>query len=105
MREKRKHVRRLNVTEGLLFVVLWGGNKASEGGEGRSKGGGDEEEGDSGSSALAEARTSGRAAQTACRAGASLANNNTIISLILRSTEPAHWKLNCWRAQRITTRT
>lgn len=32
-REKGKHVRMLNATEGLLFVVLWGGNEASEEGE------------------------------------------------------------------------
>ncbi len=63
MREKGKHVRRLNVTEGLLFVVLWGGNEASEGGKGSRTRGGDEEEGDSGNSALAEGRTSGRPAE------------------------------------------
>lgn len=63
MREKGKHVRRLNVTEGLLFVVLWGGNGASEGGKGSRTRGGDEEEGDSGNSALAEGRTSGRPAE------------------------------------------
>lgn len=41
-REKGKHVRRLNVTEGLLFAVLWGGNRASERhqNEGRRRGGG-----------------------------------------------------------------
>lgn len=56
-------MRRLNVTEGLLFVVLWGGNEASEGGEGsRLRGGDEEEEGESGNSALAEATTSGRPA-------------------------------------------
>lgn len=39
-------MRRLNVTEGLLFVVLWGGNEASEGGEkGAGRRGVDEEEG------------------------------------------------------------
>lgn len=69
MRQKGKHVRRLNVTEGLLFVVLWGGNEASEGGKGSRTRGGDEEEGDSGNSALAEARTSG-----SLQTGASLPN-------------------------------
>lgn len=62
-------MRRLNVTEGLLFVVLWGGNEASEGGKESRTRGGDEEEGDSGNSALAEARTPGRPAQSACRLG------------------------------------
>lgn len=41
-------MRRLDVTEGLLFAVLWGGNRESEGGKGSSARGGDEEEGDSG---------------------------------------------------------
>lgn len=59
MREKEKHVRRLNVTEGLLFVVLWGGNEVSEGGKGSRTRGGDEEEGDSGNSVLAEAGSPG----------------------------------------------
>lgn len=69
MREKGKHVRRLNVTEGLLFVVLWGGNEAGEGGEGSRPRGGDEEEGDTGNSALTEARTSDRPARSACGTG------------------------------------
>lgn len=65
-REKGKHVRRLNVTEGLLFVVLWGGTEASEGGKGsRMRGGVEEEEGDSGNSALAKARASSSPAQSA----------------------------------------
>lgn len=51
----RKHVRRFNVTEDSLFVVLRGGNKASEGGNGsRMMGGDDEEGGDSESTALAD---------------------------------------------------
>lgn len=42
-------MRRLNVTEGLLFVVLWGGNEPSEGGkreqdEGRRRGRGRQRE-------------------------------------------------------------
>lgn len=42
-------MRRLNVTEGLLFVVLWGGNESSEGGkreqdEGRRRGRGRQRE-------------------------------------------------------------
>lgn len=41
-------MRRLDVTEGLLFAVLWGGNRESEGGKGSRARGGDEEEGDSG---------------------------------------------------------
>lgn len=57
-------MRRLNVTEALLFVVRWGGNELSEGGEGSRMRGG---EGDSGNSALAEAKASGRPAQSACR--------------------------------------
>lgn len=44
-REKGKHVRRLNVTEGLLFVVLWGGNELAKEGKGVGRGGGDQEEG------------------------------------------------------------
>lgn len=67
-------MRRLNVTEALLFAVLWGGNEASEGGKGSRTRGGDEEEGDSGNSVLAEARTSGSPTQSACRSGASLPN-------------------------------
>lgn len=62
-------MRRLNVTEALLFVVLWGGNEASEGGKGSRARGGDEEEGDGGNSALAAAGTSG-----SLQAGASLPN-------------------------------
>lgn len=71
-------MRRLNVTEGLLFVVLWGGNELSEGGEreqDEGRGGDEEEEeGDSGNSALAEARASGRPAQSACTRGPPLPN-------------------------------
>lgn len=74
MREKRKHVRRLNVTEGLLFVVLWGGNEASEGGEGSRTRRGEEEAGESRNSVLAEARMPGSPAQSACRPGASPPN-------------------------------
>lgn len=48
-------MRRFHVTEDSLFVVLRGGNKASEGGNGsRLMGRDDEEEGDSVSTALAE---------------------------------------------------
>lgn len=94
MREKGKHVRRLTVTEGLLFVVLWGGNEASEGGKGSRTRGGDEEEGDSGNSALAEARTSGSPAQSACRPGPPYQISCTIIRLMLLRRRPAHWKSN-----------
>lgn len=53
--ELGEHVRRFIVTEDSLFVVLWGGNKASEGGNGsRMMGGDEEEEGDRVSTALAE---------------------------------------------------
>lgn len=71
-REKGKHVRRLNATEGLLFVVLWGGNEASE--KGSRMRGGDKEEGESGNSALAEAKTSDRPARSACGPGPFLSN-------------------------------
>lgn len=58
-------MRRLNVTEGLLFVVLWGGTETSEGGKGSRMRGGVEKEGDSGNSALAKASTSSSPAQSA----------------------------------------
>lgn len=63
-----KHVRRLNLTEGSLFVVLWEGSKATEGRKGSRMRGADEEDmGDSGSTALTEARTSGSPDQLNCR--------------------------------------
>lgn len=56
-------MRRLNVTQDLLFVVLWGGNESEWRREREQYEGGDEEEeGDSGNGALVEARTSGRPA-------------------------------------------
>lgn len=54
--------------------------------------GGDEEEGDSGNSALAEARTSGSPAQSACRLGPPYQISSTIIRLMLLRRRPAHWK-------------
>lgn len=77
--ELGKHVRRFNVTEDSLFVVLWGGNKASEGGNGSRMMGGDEEEGDSASTALAETTTSGSLVQPICRMRASILNKQLLI--------------------------
>lgn len=59
-REKGEHVRRLNATEGLLFAVLQGGSEPRRRREkgSRMRGGDEEEEGDSGNAALAEAAES-----------------------------------------------
>ena len=87
---KGKHVRRLNVTEGLLFVVLWGGS----GGGKRERDGGrrrDGEEGDSGNSALAE----DAASRQTCRPRPPDQISSAIIRLMLLRRRPAHWKPNC----------
>lgn len=73
-------MRRFNVTEASLFVVLRGGNKASEGGNGsRLMGRDDEEEGDSVSTALAETSASGSLVQSICRTWASMLNKQLLI--------------------------
>lgn len=73
-------MRRFNVTEDSLFVVLWGGNKASKGGNGsRLMGRDDGEEGDSVSTALAGTSTSGSLVQSICRTWASILNKQLLI--------------------------
>lgn len=73
-------MRRFNVTEDSLFVVLRGGNKAGEGGNGsRPMARDDEEEGDSVSTALAETSTSGSLVQSICRTWASILNKQLLI--------------------------
>lgn len=73
-------MRFFNVTEDSLFVVLRGGNKASEGGNGsRPMARDDEEEGDSVSTALAESSTSGSLVQSICTTWASILNKQLLI--------------------------
>lgn len=78
-REKGKHVRRLNVTEGLLFVVLWGGNELAKEGKGVGRGGGDQEEGGreySGNSCNGRTQNVRQTCSVSLRTGASLPNKH-----------------------------
>lgn len=72
-------MRRFNVTEASLFVVLRGGNKASEGGNGSRLMGKDEEEGDRVSTGLAKTSASGSLVQSICRTWASILNKQLLI--------------------------
>lgn len=92
-RETREEIK---CNRGFIVCGSTGRERSERRGKGSRTRGVDKEEGDSGNSALAEARMSGRPAQSACRLGPSYQTSRTVIQLMLLRRKPAHWVSNSY---------